>query len=184
MNPVDYDRFSVVAYAPRVIVDEVDEIRRQAPPSGLPMLDAHVTVKGTFIEPTDLHLIAERARRVCQGVPPFTISVHGIRSSTGENTASVVISVEVTETLARLNRELVRELKDLCTTIYKSETEGRFAPHLTIVQQIPASELDRALAVIECYNPSYAFSVNQIALIARRGGRVWETLVDLPLDGT
>ena len=54
MRAEDYDRFSVVAFASPAVQDAVAALRQRLPPPGVSMLAAHVTIKGTFIQPTDL----------------------------------------------------------------------------------------------------------------------------------
>ncbi len=59
MDAADCDHFAVVICAPPDVRDHVAAQRRQAPPSGRPMMAAHVTAKGSFVRPIDLDRIAE-----------------------------------------------------------------------------------------------------------------------------
>lgn len=177
MNAADYDRFAVVVYAPPDVRAEVEEIRRLAPPSGRPMMEAHVTIKGSFVQPVDLDRIAERVRDGCAAAEPFPLTTEEIRVWTN----TVVLKMGVTDAHANLHWELVRQLKDLCVTDYYGEDIGHYSPHLTLVQDIPADQIEAALAIIERYRPSYAFTATEATLAGRRGGQVWEPLATFPI---
>jgi 2'-5' RNA ligase len=177
VNAADYDRYAIVAFAPTDVQGQVEEIRQQAPPCGKPMMAAHLTVKGSFVQPTDLETIVERARRVClEAAPSEAVSrdVH-VFQSPGDLRA-VVLRMAVADGLTRLKWRLVDELKDLCVTDYPAETAGRFTPHLTLVEAIPAAALPDALAVVERHQPSFQFPIADLYLCGRRDGVVWEPL--------
>jgi hypothetical protein len=52
---------------------------------------------------------------------------------------------------------------------------------MTIVQQIPAA--DAAVAAVDRLLGDCSFTVTEVALVGRRGGTVWETLLSFPLQG-
>jgi hypothetical protein len=60
VSPDAYDRLAIVALGTPQIVDAVEQVRKVLPPSGRPILPAHVTVRGTFVEPTDVDEIVRR----------------------------------------------------------------------------------------------------------------------------
>jgi hypothetical protein len=60
LDPAAYDRFGVVLFAPLDVVAAVEGLKEHLPRSGQPDLPAHVTVKNTFVAPTDLDAIAAR----------------------------------------------------------------------------------------------------------------------------
>lgn len=176
MNAADYDRFAVVMFAPGQVREQVAEIRRRVPPSGRPIMDAHVTVKGTFVEPTDLDLIAERVQQCCRAAAPMTLVARGIHFGGDERLAGFAVRVENSEPLEALHWQLVRALKDLGRTTYGGEDIGVFTPHLTLVQDIPTAGVPATLQVIQQLQPGYSFEAAEVALVGRRGGKVWETL--------
>ncbi len=181
MDPKAYDRFAVVAFATPEIVEAVEEIRRQLPPAGRPILPAHVTIKGTFVDSLDLDEILKRTRDCCAAAQPFTLTTGPIRVWGEGSDAVVVLEVEQSPPLTRLHWELVEALKALCTTTYYGEDISEFAPHLTLVQQIPLAEAEAAAAFVERLAVTYTFPVTEAALVGRRGGVAWETLATVPI---
>jgi 2'-5' RNA ligase len=181
MNAADCDRFSVVIYAPPEVQDQVEEIRRLAPPCGRPMMPAHITVKGSFVRPTDLDLITERTRHCCEAAQPFTVEARRIQLWGDDRLAIFTLSVEASEPLSDFHWHLVREIKDLAVTDYYGEDIGIFSPHITLVQDFPTVEVPAALAAIKRFSPRYTFEATEAALAGRRGGTVWEPLAVFPL---
>lgn len=182
LDPTPFDRFSVVAFGTPEVVAAVEEIRRALPPSGRPILPAHVTVKGTFVEPADLDEIAERVRACCAEAQPFTLTTGEIHIWSGEAGSSVLFEVEESPELTRLHWRLVEQVKGLATTIYYGEDIGVYTPHLTVVQEIPRSDAEAAVPVIERRSSGFTFLVTETALVGRRGGAAWETLTTFPLN--
>ena len=181
MAAADYDRFAVVAFATPAIVEAVEAIRRQLPPSGRPILPAHVTIKGTFVEPRDLDAIGEHIQACCAQARPFTLETAALHGWADGPYGGAWLAVAESEPLAALHWRLVQALRGLCTTTYHGEDTGQFRPHLTVVQQIPAEQVDAAVSVIGRFNTAYAFSVSEAALVGRRGGTRWETLSSFPI---
>jgi len=181
MVAAEYDRFAVVAFATPAIVEAVEELRRQLPPSGRPILPAHVTVKGTFVDPLDLDAIVDRLRLCCADAQPFELKTIGLRTWTDDAYGAALLEVEDSEPLTALHWRLVNELRGRCTTVYYGEDIGVYTPHLTLVQQIPAEQVDGAVAVIERSDTHYAFPVSEVALVGRRAGVTWKTLATVPI---
>ncbi|MCC6627824.1 MAG: 2'-5' RNA ligase family protein [Chloroflexi bacterium] len=176
MNAADYDRFAVVVFAPPPVRDQVEAIRRQLPPSGRPIMAAHVTVKGTFVQPTDLAAVVARIQRCCQSARPCTLTTGEVVANQTDEYAGIALAINAVETVTDLHWALVAALTDLGQTVYAPEIAGRFAPHLTLVEQIPASSLEGALTIIRRRQPQFTFAADEITLAGRRGGLVWEPL--------
>lgn len=181
MAAAEYDRFAVVAFAAPDILDAVEEIRRRVPPSGRPILPAHVTIKGTFVEPPDLDAIAARIRACCADARPFTLRTGALHGWADGPHGGAWLEVEESEGLTALHWRMVEDLRDLCTTTYHGEDTGQFRPHLTLVQQIPAEQVDAVISVIERFDTRYTFSVSEAALVGRRAGIAWETIATFPI---
>ncbi|HET7767724.1 MAG TPA: hypothetical protein VFN74_03045, partial [Chloroflexota bacterium] len=64
-----------------------------------------------------------------------------------------------------------------------AELTNTFHPHLTIVQQISASEIEAARGLVEAANLSIDFPATEASLVARRVGNEWETLQSYPIGG-
>jgi len=181
VDPAPYDRFAVVAFGTPVVVEAVERIRRALPPSGRPILPAHVTIKGTFVEPIDLDQIAERVRACCADAQPFSLTTGALDVWSDEGGGGVLFHVEESPELTRLHWRLVEELKGLAVTTYFGEDIGVYTPHLTIVQQIPGNEARAAVPVVERLSSGFTFLVTETALVGRRGCTAWETLTTFPL---
>jgi 2'-5' RNA ligase len=181
IEPAAFDRFAVVAFGTPEIVETVEQIRRQLPPSGRPILPAHVTVKGTFVEPSDLDEIVARVQRCCAEAQPFSLTSGVLHVWTDGSDGSVVCEVEASEEGVRLHWQLVEVLAGLATTTYYGEDIGVYTPHLTIVQEIPTPEAEAAVPIIERSLTGFTFTVTELALVGRRGGEAWETLTTFPL---
>jgi 2'-5' RNA ligase len=181
LDPTMYDRFSIVTFAPPEIREAVDALRRQLPPSGRPIMQAHVTLKGTFVEPRNLDEIAAVIRRDCATAEPISIVTTGVQVFGGEG-GGVAFSVSESEPLIALHRRLVSDLRGLCNTIYSMEGEyGTFHPHLTLVQQLPAAVLDDARRLADRAGSEWTFPAREAALVGRRGGTAWEALLTFPI---
>ena len=178
----DYDRFSIVAFAPPADRAAVEELRRRLPPSGRPILAAHVTIKGTFVDPRDLDEIGDVIAEACSGASPFSLATTDIRVSRREG-GGVGLAVRESDAFFALHRRLAADLQPLCRTIYEAELTNTFHPHLTIVQQISASEIEAARRLVEAANLSIDFPATEASLVARRVGNEWETLQSYPIGG-
>jgi 2'-5' RNA ligase len=176
----DYDRFSIVAFAPPEDRTAVDELRRRLPPSGRPILQAHVTIKGTFVEPRDLDQIAETIAKACAGAAPFQLTTTGLRVFEREG-GGIGLAIQESDEFFALHRRLAADLTPLCRTIYEAELTNTFHPHLTIVQQIPAAAIQPARAIVEAANLSIDFPATEASLVGRRVGQAWETLESFPI---
>jgi 2'-5' RNA ligase len=182
LDPAPFDRFSVVAFGTPEVIAAVEAIRRALPPSGRPILHAHVTVKGTFVEPIDLDVIAERIRACCAEARPFTLATGDLKVWSDGAGSGVLFEVEGPPELTRLHWQIVEELKGLATTVYYGEDSGVYTPHLTVVQQIPAEDAEAAVPAIERLASGFTFPVGEVALVGRRRGATWETFTTFPLE--
>jgi 2'-5' RNA ligase len=181
IDPAAYDRFAVVAFGSPGVVEAVERIRQALPPSGRPILPAHVTVKGTFVGPADLDEIARRVRACCAEARPFTLTTGALDVWSDEGGSGVLFHVEESPELTRLHWQLVERATGLATTIYYDEDIGVYTPHLTVVQQIPAEDARAAVPVIERLAPDgFTFPIAETALVGRRGGTAWETIATFP----
>ena len=179
----DYDRFSIVAFAPPDVRETVDALRRTLPPSGRPIMQAHVTLKGTFVEPRNLDEIAATIARACAEAEPFRLTTTGIRVFTREG-GGVGLAIQEVDPFFALHRRLAEDLRPLCRTIYEAELTNTFHPHLTVVQQLPARALDGARTTVEAAHLHFDFLATEASLVARRHGQVWETLRTFPIGGS
>jgi 2'-5' RNA ligase len=143
-------------------------------------MQAHVTHKGTFVEPHDLDEIASTIARACAGAEPFRLTTTGIRVFTREG-GGIGLAIQEVEPFFALHRRLASDLRPLCRTIYEAELTGTFHPHLTIVQQFPADALDAARTTVESANLHLDFPATEASLVGRRNGQTWEILQTFPI---
>lgn len=175
-----YDRFGVVLFAPDEIIAAVDALKRDLPRSGQPDLPAHVTVKDTFVEPTDLDAIAERIAECCASAGPFRVSTgplyHYLRDADGLATIGFTMRVEPEAAIVALHRALALALAPLTSPAWGAEDPESIHPHMTIVQLIPADAVPAARARIERAAMAWSFPAQEVGLVGRRGGTDWDVL--------
>ena len=176
ITATDYDRFSVVTFAPPDIREAVDALRRQLPPSGRPIMAAHVTIKGTFVDPVDLDEITEVIRGACAEAAPFDVTTSHVHTFSGPDAGGVALLVEPSDAFLALHRRLVEDLHTHCRTIYDMELTNTFRPHLTIVQQIPIGLVAGSRSLVEAAQSRYTFPATEAVLVGRRIGQAWESL--------
>jgi len=176
-----FDRFAVVLFGSPEVIAAVEALRQTLPPSGRPILPAHVTVKGTFINPHDLARTVETLRAACAEFPPITLTADRCQTWSEGPFCGAWLDVAPSEPLSALHWRLVEELAAHGETIYPGESSGEFRPHLTIVQEIPAERIASVVATINAAEHHFTWTAPEVALVARRGGLAWETLTTFPL---
>jgi len=184
MSSAEYDRFSVVAFAPDPVRESIEDLRRQLPASGRPIIAPHVTLKGTFVDPVDLNQIAARVAAACEPVEPIEVSLGELYDYTNGEHASIGFRVLAPAALADLHRRLVSSLEVLCVPLGGSfENPDVIHPHLTVVQQISIESLASARKVADAYDVPRRFRLVEAAVMGRRHGGEWEVLSTATFGG-
>ena len=176
-----FDRFAVVLFGSSEVMAAVEAIRQQLPPSGRPILPAHVTVKGTFVNPVDIERTAEMISVVCAGWMPIELTTARCQTWIEGAHVGAWLDVESNNWLDGLQEWLVLLLADHGETIYPGEASGEFRPPLTIVQELPAALEPTVLATITATQHRFTWTAREVGLVGRRGGLAWETLATFPL---
>jgi 2'-5' RNA ligase len=176
MNSADFDRYSVVAFAPDPVGARIEVLRRLLPPSGRPIIAPHVTLKGTFVDPSNLETIAAIIRSACRLVDPVEVELGGVFDHTGSDYAAIGFHVLVPPALRALHRQLVELIGPLCTPLERGENPDEYRPHLTVVQQIPNATLANARRTVDSFDVPKRFVLDGAALMGRRRGAEWEIL--------
>jgi 2'-5' RNA ligase len=174
---VEYDRFSVIAFASNPVRESIEELRLRLPASGRPIIAPHITLKGTFVDPVDLNQIATRVAATCEAFEPMEVSLGELYDYTNGEHASIGFTVLAPAALADLHRRLVSRLEVLCVPLGGSlEDVDAFHPHLTVVQQISIQSLASARKVADAYDVPRRFRLMEAAVMGRRRGGEWEVL--------
>jgi hypothetical protein len=177
LDPSAYDRFGVVLFAPPDVVAAVDALKEHLPRSGQPDLPAHVTVKNTFVAPTDLDCIAARVAACCASARPFRLTtgpLYDYRVDDRLGTIGFTMAVEPAEAIVDLHRSLARALAPLTTPLSGAEDPDAIHPPLTVVQHVPVELVAGARATLERSPTDWRFAAEEVGLVGRRGGVDWE----------
>jgi hypothetical protein len=177
LEPAAYDRFGVVLFASPEVIAAVDALKRHLPRSGQPDLPAHVTVKNTFVAPTDLDAIAALIAECCAAARPFRVStgpLYDYRVGDRLGTIGFTMLVEPADAIVDLHRSLALALAPLTTPLWGAEDPETINPHMTIVQHVPAERVPDARATIERSPTGWSFAAREVGLVGRRGGTTWE----------
>jgi hypothetical protein len=121
LDPAAYDRFGVVLFASPDVVAAGDALKKHLPRSGQPDLPAHVTVKNTFVAPTDLDAIADRVAECCASAQPFRLTTGALYDyKVGDRLGTVgfTMTVEPAEAVVELHRSLALALAPLTTPLW------------------------------------------------------------------
>jgi 2'-5' RNA ligase len=177
LDPAAYDRFGVVLFAPPDVVAAVDALKEQLPRSGQPDLPAHVTVKDSFVAPTDLDAIAAGIAAGCASARPFRLTtgpLYDYKVGDRLGTIGFTMAVEPPDAIVDLHRSLALALAPLTTPAWGAEDPDTIHPHMTIVQHIPVELVARARATLERSPTDWRFAAEEVGLVGRRGGVDWE----------
>ena len=177
LDPAAYDRFGVVLFAPPDVVAAVDALKEHLPRSGQPDLPAHVTVKNTFVAPTDLDAIAGRIAACCAAARPFRLTtgpLYDYKVADRLGTIGCTMVVAPADAIVDLHRSLALALAPLTTPLWGAEDPDTIHPHMTIVQHIPAELVPGARAIVERSPTDWRFAAEEVGLVGRRGGADWE----------
>lgn len=142
---------------------------------------AHVTVKGTFVNPINLGQTVETLKACCANAEPFVLTVEEPGQRSDERYVGAWLEPEPCAELVRLHWLLVAALAEHGETVYAAEIAGIYRPHLTLVEEVPAEQADVIRPTVERFPHRFTWRVTELALAGRRGGTTWETLATFPL---
>jgi 2'-5' RNA ligase len=173
-----FERYSVVAFAPGWIVEDLRKVRARAAKSGVPIMDAHVTVKGGFTNPKSLASVEQAIEECVRGYPPFTVRTTEPVVDEHGGTASVLLPLEESRQLDELHERILGALRPLADGhTYPGDQPGRYRPHVTVVQQIPTSGVEQTLKAIIGWRVNYFWTIRDVDLVGLDGGRLWRSAV-------
>jgi 2'-5' RNA ligase len=174
---------TTVIFASRPIRVEVQQLRAVMPPSGVPVMEAHVTTKGTFtrLAPEDALTIIQR---VCAQAASIPLQCRGLQAwfhADGEH-VSLIAPTWRHPALIRLHNALQSALGDPDRTLYGGDRPHWFAPHLTLVQEMPRDRLAEAVAAVREL-PDWRFDGTDVALMQQAEDLTWREVGRAPLAG-
>lgn len=185
---------SVIYPAEDAVIDEVRRLRGVLPASGVPVMEAHVTLYGTIYDLEPDEALA-RLQHICRLHPPVQLRAVGVQvwlgrggppSTVNENrqalyldplpdgdepSASLAMPVfgqgqEGDRALRELNIAAWSALADEGRTKGTFGSSANFVPHLTLVQSMPRRLVLEALDVLGDM-PEYEFEGREVALMQR-----------------
>ena len=179
---------TTVIYTDPETIEDVRRLRAALPPSGVPVMDAHVTVYGRVFD-LDPQVALERLRHVCRLHPSMTLRAQGLEAWFGGpgptrtiNSSRVALRHEPIEggdvpgVSLGLPVTCPAALRDLHLAVYSvladDEMGGAFGapatyrPHLTLTQDMARDRLAEAVATIGDV-PSWTFEAHEVALMRR-----------------
>ncbi len=161
-----FDRLSVVAFAPGWIVEDMRKVRARCAKSGVPVLDANVTVKSGFGVPSDLGTVKARIARAVHGYPPFTVRTMEPQVVERGGKADVILPLEDSPQLARLH--------DLLSVL--GAEFGPYQPHVAVVEQISLDGVERTVKAIVGWRVNYFWTIRDVDLVGLERGLLWRSL--------
>ena len=176
-----HERFSVVAFADEAVLAIVDAIRREIPPR-VAVMPAHVTLKGSFVEPVSLATIEERVERIAAQATPLRVEVDRIHTGEKHLGLSLVPGPE----LVALHDSLFHVLADLVTDVYGDKPGEGYRPHLTVLYGLVPEEGIRAEGLLGRLGLVRSIGLREVSLVGRVGGAengVWEAIRRWPMRG-
>lgn len=187
--PTPLELTTVIYPDGEAVIDEVRRLRALLPPSAIPMMEAHVTIYGTFYELDPQEALA-RLQAICRHHPPFTLRATGLQAWFGgggpartmnenrrwlrldplegydEPGAGIVAPVSSPAALVDLHLAVYSALADADVVGDGFGAPQFFKPHLTIVQSFPRRLLLEALERIGDA-PDWTFAAHEVALMQR-----------------
>lgn len=173
-----YTRYAVVLFMPEEDRRKVDALRAQLP---LPtaMIQAHVTVKGSFDSPEDLEDVRRRMRAIAGKTSPLEVELVELRWRKGGGG----YKVDVSRAIQALHDALYDAIEPVSRNVYGDEAGDRFHPHMTVCQEMPEDTVEEAKRLAETLDIARRSSVESMHLMGlvgpRHGGR-WEVVEEFP----
>jgi 2'-5' RNA ligase len=171
----DFERYAVVTFATTQICEDLRKVRAQCAPSGRPLMDAHVTVKGGFSDVRDLDAALGAIGPAVAGMNPFAIRTTDPQVLMQGDRASIVLPLEESTALRALHGRLVEALAPYGTHDSRQDLPGGYSPHVTVVQDVEIGGIERSVRAVEGWRLNYFWTVRDVDLVGLRD-RLWQSL--------
>lgn len=170
-------RCALVAFAPGWIVEDLRKVRARCAPSGVPVRDAGVTLKGDFLAPRDPASIREAIARAVEGYPPFTVRTREPVVLERRGQADVLLPLEPSRPLDELHDRLVAALRRFVgADTHPSDAPGAYRPHVTVVHGIPLDGVEQTVKAIIGWRVNYFWTVRDVELVCLASDKVWRRI--------
>jgi hypothetical protein len=143
--------YSVVAFAPESLIEDLRKVRAGCPSSGVPVPDCHLALTSTLEAPPTLP-------GDLGGFPPFSVRTTAPVVVQGD----VLLPVEHSEPLRRLQARL--------------GVDDPPEPVVPIVRAIAPQRIEEALRWIAGWRVNYSWVVRDLDVIALHEGKIWRSL--------
>lgn len=176
---VQYERFSVVCFADEAVSGVIGELRRLIPPR-IAVMPAHVTAKGSFIEPICLQTVQDRIADEARRSAPMQVQVHEVTI----RTAHVGLRMESSPPLAALHDGLFAALEDLVRDVYGDKPGAEYHPHMAVFYGLTPEDHSKALELTPALQQIRAVRLGEVSLVGRIGGSQdghWVEISSYPL---
>ena len=154
------------------------------PPHGLHMTIDRIALEGG-ITAAQLNSVSEVARRACQAISPFRISLGELSGTRG----AIGFAVTPIALISQLRDTLRAATLSVCPGA--AVTREEMIPHLTIAygntDGVPAADAIAAVERLNASRPRVEATVGQAAVVLlerRQRSYTWELLSQVPLTGT
>ena len=147
-NP-NFQRFAVVSFPDRASVQRIEELRAELPPR-IAVMAPHVTLKGSFIEPTSIDEIEQGIGKIAGEASPLQIEVKIIHI--GET--HIGLNLTPTTDLISLHDQLFYTLQPFVTDAYHDRPGSDYHPHMTVFYGLSEKTLFSSAHRLMWYNGS------------------------------
>ena len=176
--------YAVVILAPEDIQGEIELVRRQLE-IPIHMIPAHVTVKGTFIDPPSVEEVSTIVENVAQATQTFVMRTGETLAWGREKSRTAVISVNSSDQLDDLHRQLFSSIEPITTNVYGAEKAEGFRFHMTVYQDVDEANHIKGQALVAGLSVPERVVANSLCLMGRSGPRgprgAWHVIEETPL---
>jgi 2'-5' RNA ligase len=180
-----FSGYSFVIYAPDEVGQPIAGLREQLD-IPVPMIPAHVTVKGTFVLPSSLEDVEAIAEKVARSTSPFPMKLGEPLVWGKEESRALVISVESSPHLDALHGELFRAIEPITTNVYGNEREEAFHFHMTVYQEVDDANHRKGQALAASLQLPEEVEARSMCLMGRVGPRSkageWRIIREFPFE--
>ena len=153
-------------------------------------MPAHVTVKGTFVQPRSLDTVYAIVNSVARETRPFTIRLAHEMVWGEENARTLVISVPSSPELVNLHIKLYEEIEPISTNVYGrtgQEAVEDFRFHVTIYQGADEANHRVGMGLVSALNLPESVEVKCLQILGRvaalGNGHQWRVIQEYPFSG-